>query len=125
MNEFSSAVEKSRLTGFNGQTGKMPLDILGELFRRGVTLLRLGADCLQHDGVEVATQATRQLFGPSGAFFSRQLKGVDGSRSVIVRCFLVDPADRDARLLRRLVVTLPLELQSRIGTNPIRPMTGQ
>ena len=124
-NELSSAVEESRFPGFNGQARKVPLDILRKLLRGGITIFRLQADCLHHDGVEIAAQATRQLFGSKGTCFSNQLRGDEGSRAVIGRYFFVDSVDGHTRLLRFLRVTALLHLESRIVTNPMRSMPGQ
>ena len=38
-------------------------------------MFRLQADCLHHNGVEIAAQATRQIFGPKRTRFSNQAEG--------------------------------------------------
>src|SRR5271169_2646488 len=100
MDEFPTAVEKSRSTGSNGQARKMPLDILRELFHGGITMLRLRADCLHHNGIEIASQATSQLFGLNSTYFSNQLRCDYGSRAAIGRYLFVNPADYHTRLPR-------------------------
>ena len=85
MDKFSTAVEESGFAGFNRHARKVPFDILRECFRGRITILRLLANCLHHNGVEVATQATRQLFWPNRSRFANHLRGDYGSRAAVIR----------------------------------------
>src|ERR1700674_4714436 len=122
-NEFPAAVEESGLTGFNRHARKVPLDILRECFRGRIAMLGLLANCLHHNGVEVATQAARQLFWSNRSRFANQPRSDRGSRGAIVRRSFIDAANCRTWLLRYLLANGALDFQRRIGPDPIGAMT--
>src|ERR1700674_1297998 len=124
-NEFTAAVEESGLTGFNRHARKVPLDILREGFRGRIAMLGLLANCLHHNGVEIASQAARQLFWPNRSRFTNQLRGDYGSGAAIMRRSFIDPANRRTRLLRYFLANGTLDFQRRIGPDPIGAMACQ
>src|ERR1700682_443489 len=98
MDKFPTAVEESRSTGFNRHARKVPLNIFRECFRGRITMFGLLANCLHDNGVEIASQAARQLFWPNRSRFSNHLRGDCGSRAAITRPPFIDPANCGTRL---------------------------
>src|SRR5450631_1737292 len=124
-NEFPTAIEESGFTGFNRHAREVPLDILRERLRGRITMFGLLANRLHHNGVEIATQATRQLFWPNRSRFTHHLRSNYGSRAAIIGRSFIDAANCGTRLLRFLLANGALDFQRRILPNPIGAMTCQ
>src|SRR4029077_1020624 len=65
--ELAQAVAPRTPVRAHDSAVQVPLDVLGQLLHRGVAALRLAAQRLHHDGVEVPAQLAAQPLGRRAA----------------------------------------------------------
>src|SRR5689334_23300397 len=66
MKEFSRAIGYGVGPGADGLVPEIPQEVIGHVFHRGVSLLRVLFERLGHYGVEIATQGAAELLRRSG-----------------------------------------------------------